>query len=210
MPRNYLAQEKIDLDVNQLNNAEHNKSKYEEISSSEVSDVARLAKISFPPTYRLVRVESNEGSFQLALLSDSTSEVVYYIDCVVIPDLHLNAKTVTQVLPWLTSVLSHRKVTSGVAEDIFRNYLLESYNIIASDGCQTREGRDFWVRQLGYAIEYGEYVYRFNRLTCELVEITDHAKVRDNSCDLWGSSEDYENILAVISKDELPKNKHQI
>lgn len=205
MPRNYVNQDKIDLDFNQLNNVESNKSKYDEISSSEISDVARKAKLSFPPMYRLVRVDDAEDSFQLALLSDSTSEVVYYIKCVVVPDLHLNAKPVTQVLLWRTSVVSHRRITTGVAEDIFRNYLLETYNIIASDSCQTREGRDFWVRQLGYAIEYGEYVYRFDRMSCDLVEISDHAKIRDNSCDLWGDSEVYENVLAVISKDPLPK-----
>jgi len=81
--------------------------------------------------------------------------------------------------------------------------LLASYHIIASDSCQTREGRDFWVRQLGYAIEFGEYVYRFDRITCHLKEILDHATVRDNSCDLWGDAEEYENILAIISQDAL-------
>lgn len=205
MPRNYVNQEKIDLDFGWLNNTEQNKAKYGEISSQEVSDVARKAKISFPPTYRLVRIDEGEHAFQLALLSDSTEEIVYYIQCIVIPDVHLNTKPVTQVLLWRTSVVSHRRVTSGVAEDIFRNYLLETYNIIASDNCQTREGRDFWVRQLGYALEFGECVYRFNRITCELKEINDHSTIRDNSCDLWGDGEDYENILAVISKDPLPK-----
>jgi len=206
MPRNYVNQDKIDLDFNHLNNVEQNRSKYLEISDSEALDIARQAKLSFPPAYRLVRVETGDESFQLALLSDHTSEVVYYIKCIVFPDIHLNAKPVTQVLLWRTSVVSHRRVTSGVAEDIFRNYLLEHYNIIASDSCQTREGRDFWVRQLGYAIEYGEHVYRFDRLNCDLVEITDHAVIRDNRCDLWGDAEEYEDILALISKDPLPRN----
>jgi hypothetical protein len=203
MPRNYNNQKKIDLDFSWLNNTAQNTSKYIEISSSNISNIARQAKFSFPLSYRLVRLNSDEDHFELALLSDSTKELVYYIQCVVIPDVYLNAKPVTQVLLWRTTVVSHQNVTTGFARDVFRHYLLESYNIIASDGCQTREGRDFWVRQLGYAIEFGEYVYKFNRVTCDLKKITDHATIRDNSCDLWGDSEEYENILAIISKELL-------
>lgn len=204
MPRNYVNQNKIDLDFNELNNTEHNKAKYQSLSNSDCVDIARQAKISFPNGYRLVRVNTDSERFKIALLSDNTSEVVYYIDCLVRQDVHLNAKPVTQVFLWRTTVVSHRKVTSGVADELFRNYLLDQYNIIASDGYHTLEGRDFWVRQLGYALEYGEYVYRFNYMTCDLTAITDHAVIRDNSCDLWGDSEDYECILAVISKDPLP------
>lgn len=208
MPRNYVNRQKIDMEFYCLNNKEQNKAKYQELSNSMFSDISRQAKMSFPPTYRLIRVEISDDAFQLALLSDSTAEVVYYIKCIIISDIFLNAKPITQVLLWRTSVVSHRKVTSGVAEEVFRNYLLEHYNIVASDNSHTLEGRDFWVRQLGYALEYDEYVYRFNVITCELAEITDHAVIRDNSCDLWGDSEDYENILALISKDSLPKPQY--
>lgn len=204
MPRNYIDQNKIDLDFNFLNKTTENKSKYRELASAESSDIACQAKIILPPTYHFVRVDTDEHNFQLALLSDTTEEVVYYIKCIIFDDIHLNAKPVTQVLLWRTSVLSHRKITLGIAEDIFQNYLLDKYNIIASDSCQTREGRDFWVRQLGYAMALGEHVYRFNRLTCELKEILDHEVIRDNSADLWGNAPEYENILALISKDPLP------
>lgn len=207
MPRTYLNQSKIDLDFNELNNVEKNKLKYLSISSSECFDIAAQVKIILPAGYRLVRTEKNHQEFQIVLLSDITSEVVYYIDCLIMNDIHLNAKPVTQVLLWRTSVVSHRKITSGITDEIFRNYLLNNYTIVASDGYHTLEGRDFWVRQLGYALEYGEHVYRYNQLKCELIKITDHAVIRDNSCDLWGDDDEYANILAVISKDELPMTK---
>ena len=140
MPRNCVNQNKIDLDFNELNNTEHNKAKYQSLSNSDCVDIARLAKMSFPNGYRLVRVDTDSEHFNIALLSDHTSEVVYYIDCLVRQDVHLNAKPVTQVF---TTVVSHRKVTSGVADEVFRNYLLNQYNIIASDGYHTLEGRDF-------------------------------------------------------------------
>lgn len=203
MPRNYTDQSKIDTDFNWLNNDVENQANYSTICNRELSEISAQAKLSLPPGYRLVLSQSDTTHFQIALLCDTSKEIVYFIKCAVWEDISFNAKPVTQILLWRTSVVSHRKVTSGIAESIFRDYLLKKYNIVASDSCQTREGRDFWVRQLGYALEFGEYVYRFDRLSCELVQLNDHGKIRDNSCDLWGDGAAYENILAVISIDQL-------
>jgi len=203
MPRNYNDQMKIDHDFGWLDNEEQNRQKYHEILNPRVQDITAAAKIMFPPTYQLVRAELEKDSFQVALLCHATKEIVYYIKCQVWKDVVLAAKPVTQVLLWRTKLVQHHSATRDVAANIFRNYLLEDYNIIASDNCQTREGRDFWVRQLGYALAYQEYVYRFHRVNCSLERLEDPRAIADNSCDLWGDNDDYENVLAIISKNEI-------
>ncbi len=204
MPRNYTNQGKIDKEIGWLNNVTKNRNKYDEINSANLSNITGQAKLNLPPGYRLVYRALDNLHFQIALLCDTSKEIVYLIKCEIWEDIYLNAKPVTQVLLWRTSVVSHRLVTSGIPEKIFSDYLLEQYNIIASDNHHTTEGRDFWVRQLGYALASGEeYVYRFDRISCELTQLIDHATIRDNSCDLWGDGSEYESILAIISKDKL-------
>lgn len=203
MPRNYTDQNKIDIELGWLNVESENKAKYLLLTDSKLSDVAAKAKVALPPGYRLVRSEGKAEKFTIALLCDTTSEIVYYINCTVWEEITLNSKPVTQTILWRTNDVVHRRVTSGVTEDIFRNYLLETYNIVASDNAQTQEGRDFWIRQLGYALQYDEFVYRYDLINSNLCRILDHATIRDNSCDLWGDEEEYQGILALISKEEL-------
>ncbi|MBE0506749.1 MAG: hypothetical protein IBX50_08515 [Marinospirillum sp.] len=204
MPRNYVSQQKIDQDFGWLNNQQQNAALYADLASREsMEDVAHVAKIILTPGYRLVRVDESEGDeqhFSIALLCDTASEVVYLVKCNIWTDVVLKGRPLTQVLVWRTGLVKHRRVTSGFAEDIFRNYLLDHYSIIASDSCQTREGRDFWVRQMGYALEFGECVYRYDLMAGQLQSITDPAVIVSNSCDLWGDDVRYEHILAVITK----------
>ncbi|OPX54319.1 hypothetical protein SAMN02745127_02978 [Oceanospirillum multiglobuliferum] len=204
MPRNYVNQSKIDHDFGWLNDQATNAESYADFTSrASLENVARAAKMSLVPGYRLIRVVDDADHFSIVLLCDTTKEIVYFVKCHIWEDVVLNNKPLTQVMLWRTAVIKHRRVTSGFAEDLFRLYLLERYSIIASDSCQTREGRDFWVRQLGYALEFGEYIYRYDRIAGQLQAITDHAMVINNACDLWGDDARYENILAIISKDPL-------
>lgn len=210
MPRNYTTQKKIDIDFGWLKDVKKNKEHYANICQFELEDVGAKALLMLPPGYRLVKwsKEDVDNSFFLALLCDTSGEVTYYIDCAVWEDISLDCKPVTQVLLWRTTLVAHQVVTSGLALHIFRNYLLEHYNVIASDSSHTTQGRDFWERQLGYALAYKEYVYRYNRMTGSLTQITDPEVIVNNSCDLWGDDETYENILAIISKEplKLPKS----
>lgn len=203
MPRNYNDQAKIDHDFGWLDDEAQNRDKYSAILKAEYEDITAEAKIMFPPTYRLVRVELEDDDFQVVLLCDSTEEIVYYIKCRVWEDVVLAEKPVTQVMLWRTKLAQHLAATQGIAANVFRNYLLEKYNVIASDSCQTREGRDFWVRQLGYALAFQEYVYRYHRIDCTLQRLEDPRKIANNAYDLWGDDEDYENVLAVISQSQI-------
>ncbi len=203
MPRNYNDQMKIEHDFGWLDDENQNREKYSAILKAEYVDITAVAKIMFPPTYMLVRVELEDEGFQVVLLCNATEEIVYYIKCQVWEDVVLAEKPVTQVLLWRTKLVEHLAATQGITANVFRNYLLENYNVIASDSCQTREGRDFWIRQLGYAIAFQEYVYRYHRIDCSLKRLKDQRKIASNEYDLWGDGEDYENVLAVISKSEI-------
>lgn len=204
MPRNYTTQKKIDIDFSWMNDDSDNTARYELTCAAVIEDVTSKASLTLPPGYRLVRQEKEDSdSFEIYLLCDTSKEVVYYIECNVLEDINFDRKPVTQVLLWRTLVVDHRAVTSEIPEKIFRNYLLESYNVIASDTHHTAEGRTFWTRQLGYALQYGEFVYRYDRMSGALLQLTDHAVIRTNSCDLWGDEQHYENILAIISKEAL-------
>jgi hypothetical protein len=47
-------------------------------------------------------------------------------------------------------------------------------------------------------------VYRYDRMSCDLLRLEALADIRANKVDLWGDEDYYQNILAVISKEPLP------
>ena len=112
----------------------------------------------------------------------------------------MNAKQAVQTIVWRTTDITHKRAISGLTEKVFLNYLLEAYNIIASDSAQTTERRDFCRRQLGAALHHGEHVYRYDLTNSVSERITDHQVIRDNSCGLWGDRAEYSHVLAIISK----------
>lgn len=204
MPRNYTLQDKIDQEFGFLINDQQNHEHYISIiSNSDREKINAKVGIVLPVNYELARIELDDDGFALVLLDHSTKRIAYYVKAQVWQDIVLNEMPVTQVLLWRTNDVIHHAVTTGLANAVFFGYLLEKYNVVASDSHQTIEGRDFWIRQTGFALAYGLNVYRYHRIECELCKIVDHATIRDNSCDLWGDSEDYMNILAIISKENI-------
>ena len=205
MPRNYTTQSKIDADFQNYDDDTLNRQEYLRIANaSSKKDISKEALVFVPPSYSLVRLDIDETHFEVALICDADQSLVYYIKALVWSDIFLKGKPVTQTLIWRTNNVIHKRVTSGVTEDIFFNYLIEYYNIVASDANHTTEGRNFWIRQMGAALLRELYVYRYDLLESSLVRVLDHAIVRNNSIDMWGDAQRYENILAVISKCELP------
>lgn len=205
MPRNYILQDKIDDEFMFLIDDAQNSECYEKLINSEHVSVKADVKHSMPASYDLIRVNVSEEQFVIALVDHTTKSIAYYIRANVWEDVFLHGKPVTQVLLWRTSNIIHKSVTSGLPQDVFFNYLLDTYNIVASDSHQTTEGRNFWIDKLGEAMMMGFHVYRYHRLHCNLFEIVDHADVRTNRCDLWGDDEDYQNVLALITKNEVNK-----
>lgn len=202
MPRNYTVQEKIDREFSFLVHDDKNKAHYEQIINTPHTDIHKEIGVVLPSSYQVIKTDSDDG-FVIALLDHASKTIAYYVKAYVWEDIALDIKPVTQVMLWRTNDVTHESVTSGFARKVFFNYLLEHFNVVASDSHQTMEGREFWIRQTGYALAIGLHVYRYDRMTAQLQKITDHATIRDNSCDLWGDEEHYSNILVIISKHEL-------
>lgn len=206
MPRNYITQDKIDQEFGFLITDKDNHAHYRKILDQKRVDIHAQVGAMLPTTYELSRIELENGNFAIVLLDHSSERIAYYVKASICDDVVLNTSPVAQVLLWRTNDVIHEAVTTGLARLILFKYLLESYNVVASDSHQTTEGRDFWIRQTGFALAVGLHVYRFHRVNCDLVKIEDHAIIRDNSCDLWGDDEDYCNVLAVISKEAIPNS----
>ena len=203
MPKNYLAQSKVDMEFQFLNSSALNRAEYLRLCSI-CTDISEEAGVLLAPGYRLVRTVLDGSNFLLALLCDTAQEIVYYIRCELRGDLHLNAKPVTQVFLWRTSVHSHVRATTGVAGEVFFQYLVGRYTLVASDSYHTAPGREFWVRQTSRALGSGMFVYRYDRLLCALTRVVDHEVIRTNSADIWGDTDTYLNVLLVLSSEELP------
>lgn len=203
MPRNYTIQDKINREFGFLITDKDNHEHYGKLLQQERKNVHAQIGVVLPGSYELARVELDGDNFAIVLLDHSSERIVYYVKASVWDDVVLNTSPVTQVLLWRTNDVTHDLVTTGLARAIFFKYLLENYNVVASDSNQTIEGRDFWIRQTGFALATGLHVYRYHRINCDLIEITDHAIIRDNSCDLWGDDEDYCHVLAIISKESI-------
>lgn len=200
MPRNYLSETKINTEFMFLLDEQQNaETYYKQIGGV---DISKSVSRPIPHGYSLVRSQTDVG-FEISLLCHEKGRVLYYIKGVVLDDVFLGGKPVTQVLLWRTNNTDYISVTSGLADMVFRELLLEQYNIVVSDSNQTLQGRGFWERQLDYAISYNDNVYRYDRISCELTPITDRNSISTNKADLWGDSEEYEHILAVISKEKL-------
>ena len=203
MPRNYTNTADIDKDFMFLNRSSDNTEAYNEMVSGEHYDISDSLGVHIPLGNSLFKIPKSGDSFKLVLVNHDDEKVIYYIDCSVMEDLCVDDKKATQVMLWRTAEVKYRQITSGFAETVFTNILLNEYNIVASDLHQTAQGRDFWIRQLGYAISENYYVYRYDFITCDMIRITDHEKVRTNELDLWGDAEEYQYVLALISNNKL-------
>ncbi|MBS9424435.1 hypothetical protein [Photorhabdus caribbeanensis] len=203
--------EKITNDFIQLSELEFNRVLYDALDSSGTNIVHDVDELIFPPSYRLIRVDNrldlddiDEPYFELALLSDETKEVVYYNKVIVISDLVLNCRPVSQILVWRTRKPQHKAALSDLAAKIFFHYLIKTYDVVASNISQIIEGTSFWQARMYEALQFGFYVYGYDVMTCELKNILVEDDISKEQSWLWGNAEYYMDRLAIISKIKLP------
>jgi hypothetical protein len=185
-------------------NVEHtNKDEYLKLKGKGEIDISSLLEIDFQNKYRILKVNENDDGFKILLVEETSDLIVYYIDVIKVSDWLFEGKAVTQVLLWRTTDYKHIEATQGVANKVFEKLLIPEYKIVISDDSQTINGKDFWKRQLTRAIQLGLFVYRYDRLNTLATQITDPKKILDESADLWGTGEEYVNILGMISVDKI-------
>lgn len=188
-----------------------NHEKYCELNNrSEILSLKDI-NLNLSDNYRLVRYDAQQGQFELALLCDISESVIYYLRCNVWQDLCLHETPVTQILLWRSNNEIHMQATHNFARSIFKNYLLSTYGMIASDANQSALGQQFWEAQIGTALRNNHFVYRYDRMSGQVKRITDYNAILDYSCDLWGDdSEKYEHILALISLHPISPREREL
>ncbi|MDX7991929.1 hypothetical protein FE394_06015 [Xenorhabdus sp. Reich] len=212
MPFHLENIDKVAADFSHLNESVRNQALYNILNLSAHEIVKDVDELILSPGYRLVRVDSrlnlNRTHFELALLCDITDEVVYYNKVIVTNDVELNCRPVSQVLIWRTRKPQHKSALTDLASKIFFHYLIKSYDVVASDINQTTEGMSFWQARMYEALHYGLYVYGYDVMSADMIQISNENDVGNYQSWLWGSSEHYMNRLAIISKIRLPNQRN--
>lgn len=130
-----------------LNSPKKNKAKAEQYLKSNHDEIIRETK-----DYILFRDGSDKRGM-ICLVNKNDSIIEYYVDY---------EFSYTKQLPGVTQVKLWRMITGtyngGLTQDIFFNYLLKKYNTIISDRQQTKNGRDFWLRQMAFAASKGLHI----------------------------------------------------
>lgn len=176
--------------------------------AQHVADISADAQCVLAPGYRLIRVDHrvrpNSDEFEIALINDVESSVVYYNKVVISVIRDLNCRPATQNLVWRSSNAQHSAVLRDVAQKVFFNYVLERYDVILSDNQHTGDGKFFWQRQMSNAIALKMHVYYYKMLTAELQHIPTQEALNDLEDKLWSEEDEQLYHLALISKVQLP------
>jgi hypothetical protein len=178
------------------------------LGAEHVADISAEAKCALAPGYRLIRVDHRKrpssDEFEIALVNDVDSSVVYYNKVMISIITDLNCRPATQNLVWRSSNALHAAVIRDVPQKVFFNYILEKYDVILSDNLQTGDGKFFWQRQMSNALAFGVHVYYYQMMTAQLQPIPNQDALNELEDQLWSEDEDQQYHLALISKVALP------
>ena len=189
----------------QLVNTESNKVIYRQLTKCDHQPV-KILGLNVPQGFELIRVDErkNNGDFEIALLDHANGLVAYYNEVTVNLDVVLNAKPVSQVCVWRSSKTNHRRAVSGIAKEIFLNYLLKDYSIVVSDNHQTMQGFAFWQDRIAEALDAELYVYAYEQLSGILNRVANESEFEQLIDHIWSHEDDAVNRLMVISGEPLP------
>jgi hypothetical protein len=170
------------------------------MDSLPVSILTKLG-LSILEGFDLIRVDGREAdnTFEIALISKTEEKVIYYNKVIIVSDVFLNSRPATQILLWRTVDPKYKGLTAGLAEKIFFEYIIETYDIIMSDNIQTEQGMFFWQTRLLQAIDKGLFTYLYDYINGNLFRLNRQTLEEKNE-EIWGEEEDYQYQLAVISK----------
>ena len=136
MPKLLVNGRKIAEEFAFLSSAERNSAFFSELTKAVAVDIGRCLSRPLPPSYRLIRIDGrlDDDKFEIALLDTATNAVVYYNRVIIVGDIYLEAKPVTQCLVWRTTNYPHSEVLHGVAGDVFFKYLGKLFEQVVAVG----------------------------------------------------------------------------
>lgn len=183
-----------------------NKVIYRDLCARDKQPV-KILGLNLPEGFELIRVDERkkDSNFEIALLDHNSKTVAYYNEVTVNPDIVLNTKPVTQVCVWRSSKTRHRRAVTGVAKEIFLNYLLKDYSVVVTDNHQTQAGFTFWQDRIAEALDSELFVYYYEQMTGVLNRVADEPAFEKLLNHVWSYEDDAIHRLMVISGEELPK-----
>lgn len=207
MPQLLLAEEKIRDTFAGLQISDRNQQLYLTLTGHpHIQNIASSVRHPIPAGYRLLLIQARLGTdkFEVALVSDTLQEVVYYNHVLIVHYVDLKCRPATQQLVWRSTEYQHSGVLTGLPGAVFFDYILSRYDVIVSDNVQTGEGQTFWQRRLSEALARELHVYHYQLVACELTRIVDDKHLRSLTDTLWGTDDTYQESLAIISCKPLP------
>ena len=204
MPQLYLKRKDIKQDFKKLMQTRLNRELYQHLIDNSPKSILAKLGLSILEGFDLIRVDAreSENTFEIALVSKTEEKVLYYNKVIIVTDIHLNSRPVTQILLWRTVDPKYKGLTSGLAEKIFFDYIIETYDIIISENNQTELGMFFWQTRLLQAIDKGLFTYLYDYLKGNLLKLNRQILEELND-KIWGEDDTYQYQLAVISKFSL-------
>ncbi len=201
MPQLYLNRKDIKHDFKKLMQTRLNRDLYHKLMDNLPVSIRAKLGISIWEGFDLVRVDGREADniFEIALVSKTEKKIIYYNQVIIVSDVFLNARPATQILLWRTVDPQYKGLTTGLAEKIFFEYIIETYDIIMSDNSQTEQGMFFWQTRLLQAIDKGLFAYLYDYLKGGLLKLN-RQRLEEQNEKIWGEEETYQYQLAVISK----------
>jgi len=127
--------------------------------------------------------------------------VIYYVRYEVQNLGYIGRKAASQVLVWRSRA---GQITSGLASNIFFNYILPKTGTIVTDYLQTKEGAGFWEDRINDALSSNKFVYYVNFLPPRVIkQITNIDELRAMRNTVWGDHQKYRQRRLIITSHQL-------
>ncbi|MPW28265.1 hypothetical protein F9L16_04530 [Agarivorans sp. B2Z047] len=128
------------------------------------------------------RIEQTAMSWRI--ICDTTSETAYEMRGEAIAAPMGMAKPLLSLSVFRSTDIKHQAAISGATEYFIERDILPERAI--SFACYGPDlNIDFVSRQCGYALAFGVQLWRWDQISGDLRQITEHQEVRCNSANLW-------------------------
>ncbi len=178
------------------------------VGHAYIQEIADELGLPLPPGYRLICVTTRLGvdKLEIALVNDYTCEVAYYNQVSIVHYDTLKCRPATQQRAWRSFHQQHKAALRDLPSAVLFGYILARYDLFLSDNMQTGEGMYFWKARMSEALYRKLYVYHYQLMSDKLLQIRTDAELADLSDQIWGSTQPYEQQLAIIAGKPLPRS----
>ena len=203
MPRNSIYNDKVSRAHNYLNHHKLNQTRYNELMAMPQISINEMVRSSIVIGSEFKQIDINEKQFIIVLFDQSDMEIAFHATGTILDDVVLNKKPSVQFWIWKSVKPKHKAMLADLSQQILLEYLLERFNIIASDNHANLLGRNYWNEMASIVIDKALYVYRYKRLGNSIQELANHEDLVTNRFNIWGDGPDFSDVLLVLTDEEV-------